>query len=337
MVYYDLWDVFERRSVRKVVDLYCGNRHVIIKIEPIIVICIKINQFSMAPNYVTVGNRKLRIQGKTTFKEVKEFLEKDDMRLVVNKTVYYEPVISEEEVWACELFYRNAELCKQMMGCLYPESVIDRDYEIDGYVEPIKRARVVVTVERPDEPRKVVFDDTVVINDVSCAKFLNYNVRGLDCFVNGERAWWLSDACSKDLLEVEFKPVVGMHVVVKTLTQKSFTIGIESHDTIGTLKKYIEAMEGIPVEQQRYIFIGRALDDRLKLVDYKIKMGSIVQLVLRLRGGMHHFTSGRDDYVTCDSKVKFVNTPVGVKKITIRKGMTRSEVIGLVEAACYEQ
>jgi hypothetical protein len=65
---------------------------------------------------------------------------------------------------------------------------------------------------------------------------------------------------------------------------------------VTSLKELLQNTEGIPIDQQRLVFAGKQLDDDKTLGDYSIQDESTVHMVLRLRGGMYHFTSGRHDF-----------------------------------------
>eukprot|EP00736_Rhodelphis_marinus_P012862 Rmarinus@m.26315 len=77
----------------------------------------------------------------------------------------------------------------------------------------------------------------------------------------------------------------GMQIKVKTLTGKQIEIDIEPTDRIGYIKERVEEKEGIPPMQQRLIFGGKQLADNKTSQEYGIEGGSVLHLVLALRGG----------------------------------------------------
>ena len=71
---------------------------------------------------------------------------------------------------------------------------------------------------------------------------------------------------------------------------------------IKALKCQINDYQGTPADKQRLIFSGKQLEDGRTFSDYNIQKESRIQVVLRLHGGMYHFSSGRQDFSNMPSK-----------------------------------
>ncbi|CAF1669661.1 unnamed protein product [Adineta ricciae] len=83
---------------------------------------------------------------------------------------------------------------------------------------------------------------------------------------------------------------------VQTLTGRKLSLIVTSMTDVTDVKQMIQDTEGISPDHQRFIYAGKQLEDGRKLSDYHIPNEAVVHLVLSLRGGMYHFTSGRQDF-----------------------------------------
>lgn len=79
-----------------------------------------------------------------------------------------------------------------------------------------------------------------------------------------------------------------MLVKVKLLTGNQTEIDIDPTDTIWRIKQRVEEKAGIDPKQQRLIFGGRQLADDRPANEYNIEGGSVLHLVIALRGGAAH-------------------------------------------------
>eukprot|EP00921_Rhytidocystis_pertsovi_P012124 GHVQ01019636.1.p1 GENE.GHVQ01019636.1~~GHVQ01019636.1.p1 ORF type:complete len:147 (+),score=31.22 GHVQ01019636.1:473-913(+) len=77
----------------------------------------------------------------------------------------------------------------------------------------------------------------------------------------------------------------GSSLQVVTMTGHTVTVDVSLDDTVRTLKAKVFEKEGIPPDQQRLVYQGKQLEDDMTLHDYAIQEGSVLHLVLRLRGG----------------------------------------------------
>ncbi|XP_043542575.1 NEDD8-like, partial [Chiloscyllium plagiosum] len=80
-------------------------------------------------------------------------------------------------------------------------------------------------------------------------------------------------------------PLLFFFSSFQTLTGKEIEIDIEPTDKVERIKERVEEKEGIPPQQQRLIYSGKQMNDEKTAADYKIQGGSVLHLVLALRGG----------------------------------------------------
>ena len=82
-------------------------------------------------------------------------------------------------------------------------------------------------------------------------------------------------------------PVVtrSIQVTVKTIYGKTVGLNVTNIDTVAAFKRKFQDKEGVPSSQQRILFTSVLLRDGVTLGEYNVMDGSVLHLVIRLRGG----------------------------------------------------
>lgn len=81
-------------------------------------------------------------------------------------------------------------------------------------------------------------------------------------------------------LRVVLFPPGGIKIHVKTVTGKTIALDVEAFDTIADVMQLIWDKEGIPLDEQRLFFEGKALEETRPLYEYDIKEGSTLRVVV---------------------------------------------------------
>ena len=121
-----------------------------------------------------------------------------------------------------------------------------------------------------------------------------------------------------------------MQINIKILTgYNSFTLIMNTTDTVQQVKIQIQDKEGIPPHQQILIFGNKMLEDGRTLGSYKIHKESTLNLVLRLRDGMQIFVKSlTGTTITLTLDVEKTDRIEAIKaKIEDREGIPSSRQI----------
>ncbi|KAL8137620.1 hypothetical protein V2J09_003621 [Rumex salicifolius] len=116
----------------------------------------------------------------------------------------------------------------------------------------------------------------------------------------------------------------GTMIKVKTLTGKEIEIDIEPTDTIDRIKERVEEKEGIPPVQQRLIYAGKQLADDKTAKDYNIEGGSVLHLVLALRGYQDLKAFGEDCWLGLISEDPFSAEKIWYRLKSLVKAVNQS-------------
>ncbi|KAL6641400.1 hypothetical protein ACP70R_019581 [Stipagrostis hirtigluma subsp. patula] len=74
-------------------------------------------------------------------------------------------------------------------------------------------------------------------------------------------------------------------IKVRTLTGRELDVEVDLTESVARIKERVEEMEGIPPVQQRLIMGGKQLADAKTARECNVQPGSVIHLVLALRGG----------------------------------------------------
>ncbi|KAL7601242.1 hypothetical protein Lser_V15G23006 [Lactuca serriola] len=103
-------------------------------------------------------------------------------------------------------------------------------------------------------------------------------IAGKNLDVSGTRTLMEYEMPHVCILYLSLKFEDDMRIFVKTATEKTIMLVVESLDTIGSVKEKIMCIEGIPCHQQHLFFAGNMLENGKTLRDHNIKRESTLDL-----------------------------------------------------------
>lgn len=77
-----------------------------------------------------------------------------------------------------------------------------------------------------------------------------------------------------------------MQIFVRTLSNRTIPLDVDSELSVQDVKSMIQFREGIPPHQQRLLFGRKQLCGKRTLSDYNVQQESTLQLILPLPGGV---------------------------------------------------
>ena len=120
-----------------------------------------------------------------------------------------------------------------------------------------------------------------IVGASELARDLRFHFAGVE--LQNERSLSQCGIALNDTLEVTLALSGEMPIFVKTLTGHTFTIDMNSSDTLELLKIKMWVLTGLRPSEMA-LTNGRNLEDERPLSDYDIQRESTIYLILRLRG-----------------------------------------------------
>ena len=76
-----------------------------------------------------------------------------------------------------------------------------------------------------------------------------------------------------------------MLITIKTLAGRKISLDFEPTQKINEIKETLQEKEGIPKDQIRLIYSGKVLAEESKIEEFNIQPGTIILMMMNLKGG----------------------------------------------------
>lgn len=111
-------------------------------------------------------------------------------------------------------------------------------------------------------------------------------------------------------------PAIMLNIIIRTITGKEIKLGIKDDKCVYNIKQLIYIEDNyLLIDIQSIVFNGKMLEDSKRLNELNIINGSVLHLILRLRGGMYHPTSSRCDNMKLENKLLLTTAFQMIKKM----------------------
>lgn len=75
-------------------------------------------------------------------------------------------------------------------------------------------------------------------------------------------------------------PGVEVGIKFRLSTNKDMKLIVRTTDTVLNVKRRIEALEGVAVSRQKFLFSGRVLSDKTRFIDIRMVRGAVIQVAI---------------------------------------------------------
>ena len=88
---------------------------------------------------------------------------------------------------------------------------------------------------------------------------------------------------STHVAKIKKIPEGTMNILIKHINGSDITLNVNPTDTVEDVKAMICKKEGIPIDDQKFLFNGKAIENDKTLQDYNIQEGCTIHLLRRLK------------------------------------------------------